>query len=261
MTKYAPLQAFLQSSPNSREMLTFSQVEQILGFPLPASASAYRPWWGNDITRVHAKAWLDAGWKVESVSLGHSVTFVKSGVGHAAPAREPIKLSASPRLTPGRLLGTLVERPRQTSNLPSASANKIVLISCGKQKCGHRAPARDMYTSPRFRMALAYARRVAVDDMHIFILSAKYGLVPLNREIEPYEMTLNNMSAPERQAWARTVLAQLAKAADIENNVFVFLAGSKYNQDLLPALKHYELPLRGKGQGETMQWLSEQTCR
>jgi hypothetical protein len=89
MTKYTPLQTFLQTSPNSHETLTFSQVERIIGFPLPSSASTHRPWWGNNVgTHTQAQAWLDAGWRVESVSLGHSVTFAKVGAKNIIPTTE-----------------------------------------------------------------------------------------------------------------------------------------------------------------------------
>jgi len=61
---------------------------------------------------------------------------------------------------------------------------RVVLISCVKQKQPGKARARDLYSSPLFRKHLAYAELLAPDA--IYILSARYGLVPLDAEIEPY---------------------------------------------------------------------------
>jgi hypothetical protein len=77
MSKYGPLRIYLQNSNNVTEILTFQQVEKILGFLLPESASIHRAWWANDLTHTHSKEWLNAGWKVESVSVGFKVTFSK----------------------------------------------------------------------------------------------------------------------------------------------------------------------------------------
>lgn len=70
---YYPLYAFLTASPPEVEcwLLSFAQVEQIIGVPLPASASTHQAWWGNDATsHVQAKAWLLAGWRTDEVA-GH----------------------------------------------------------------------------------------------------------------------------------------------------------------------------------------------
>lgn len=72
--RYARLEEKLRALPRSIGSLelTFQHIEEILGFGLPPSALKYRAWWSNqqDFTgRPQAKAWLDAGFRVESVSL------------------------------------------------------------------------------------------------------------------------------------------------------------------------------------------------
>ena len=62
---------------------------------------------------------------------------------------------------------------------------RIVLISCVKSKLDHPARAEDLYTSTLFRSNLAYARSLKPDA--IFILSAKFGLLSLERVISPRE--------------------------------------------------------------------------
>ena len=133
----------------------------------------------------------------------------------------------------------------------------IVLISCVSKKLPRKAKARDLYISPLFRMNLKYAQQFS--PQQIFILSAKYGLLELDEEIEPYDITLNEMSAYERRRWADNVVSQLQVHCDLEKDHFVFLAGEKYRQYLLPHLKSYEVPLAGLGIGKQLGFLKEKT--
>ncbi|HSR19510.1 MAG TPA: hypothetical protein VLL49_01230, partial [Anaerolineales bacterium] len=108
---------------------------------------------------------------------------------------------------------------------------KIVLVSCASKKRNHRAKARDLYTSPLFVGNLRFAESLKPDS--IFILSAKYGLLELDAEIEPYDLTLNHMSPALLRAWAGRVTDQLRRKADLLHDHFVFLAGDKYRKHLL----------------------------
>lgn len=136
--------------------------------------------------------------------------------------------------------------------------NTIVLISCVSKKMPRKSRARDLYISSLFRMNLRYAQQFL--PQKVFILSAKYGLVQLDGEIEPYDITLNKMSACERRIWAAKVVSQLRVYSDLENDRFVILAGQKYRQYLLPHLKSYEVPLAGLPIGKQLQFLKEKTA-
>ena len=72
----------------------------------------------------------------------------------------------------------------------------IIIISCISKKLPHKAKAKDLYISALFKLSFQYAKSLNVND--IYILSAKYGLLPLDQEVEPYEQTLNRMSKRER---------------------------------------------------------------
>ena len=133
---------------------------------------------------------------------------------------------------------------------------KVVLISCVSKKLPRKAKARDLYISQLFRKSLKYAQQLSPKE--IYILSAKYGLVPLDKEIEPYDVTLNNMSVQERKSWASKVIPQLREHCDLEKDHFVILAGQKYRQYLLPKLKSYEVPMEGLPIGKGLQFLNEQ---
>ena len=130
---------------------------------------------------------------------------------------------------------------------------RIVLISCVKEKMPRRAKARDLYTSTYFKLNLKYARKLQPDD--IFVLSAKHGLLSLEREIEPYEHTLNNMRSAEIKAWASGVLGQLNATCRMDETEFIFLAGETYRKHLLPHMKHSVIPLKGLLIGEQRQKL------
>jgi cytoplasmic iron level regulating protein YaaA (DUF328/UPF0246 family) len=129
----------------------------------------------------------------------------------------------------------------------------IVLISCVKSKLTKRCAACEMYTSPLFKKMMVYARRL--QPKRIFILSAKYGLLDPTTLIEPYEQTLNKMSAAERRAWAKTVLTALKQQADLDNDHFVFLAGARYREGLLPHIRRYSVPMENLSFGKQLQWL------
>jgi hypothetical protein len=81
--KYGPLRDHLASSTGSRTRMTFTEVEGLVG-RLPDSAHRHRAWWGNNGSNVEARAWLDAGWKVESVNqVAGEVVFARRHDGHA----------------------------------------------------------------------------------------------------------------------------------------------------------------------------------
>jgi len=133
----------------------------------------------------------------------------------------------------------------------------IVLVACASKKVDHRARARDLYKSDLFEKSLAYAESLQPDA--IYILSAKHGLLDPETEIEPYDVTLNRMSAAERKKWARRVLARLAQVSDLQHDHYVILAGTRYRQDLTPHLAHVEIPMEGLRIGEQLQFLGRAT--
>lgn len=135
---------------------------------------------------------------------------------------------------------------------------KLVLISCVSKKLLHRAKARDLYVSTLFKLNLKYA--ISLSPNEIYVLSAKHGLLELEREIEPYEQTLNNMRAAETKEWANNVLQQLRSVTSLEEAEFIFLAGEKYRKYLLPHIKNAVVPLERLRIGEQLQRLKDLTA-
>jgi hypothetical protein len=83
--KYGPLREHLSGNTGTRVHMTFKAMEDLVG-RLPDSAYRHRAWWGNNDASVEAKAWLDAGWRVESVDqAAGEVVFTR-----AADGQQPI---------------------------------------------------------------------------------------------------------------------------------------------------------------------------
>ena len=130
---------------------------------------------------------------------------------------------------------------------------RIVLISCVSQKLPHKAKTKYLYVSDLFKKSLKYAESLNPDQ--IFVLSAQYKLVTLHEEIEPYDQTLNDMSAEERREWAARVIGQLREVTDLDQDEFIFLAGQKYREYLTPHIRNYRVPLEGLRIGQQKRYL------
>lgn len=110
-----------------------------------------------------------------------------------------------------------------------------------------------MYDSPLFKTSLKYAERLNPDK--IFILSAKYHLLPLDKKIEPYDVTLNDMPVKDIKIWADKVVQELKENTDLEIDYFVILAGEKYAKFIRDKLKHRDEPLKGLSMGNRLRFL------
>jgi len=132
---------------------------------------------------------------------------------------------------------------------------KIVLIACASKKKDTPAAAKDIYQSSLFKKNLRYAEMLNPDE--IFILSAKYGLLQLDKQIEPYDKSLNDMRENDKEEWAEGVKEQLKNYADLKNDHFIILAGNNYRKYLIPELENCEMPLEGLGIGKQLAYLTD----
>lgn len=78
--KYSPIEELLQRADGSTVKLSFNEIASLTG-GLPASAHLHRAWWANEHggRHVQSASWLDAGFRVSDVQLGHEVTFERLG--------------------------------------------------------------------------------------------------------------------------------------------------------------------------------------
>jgi hypothetical protein len=82
--KYSALEKHLRDLPISQREATlhFGQIEEILNGKLPSSAYEDRRWWDavKEGNHVSARAWSNAGWKVESLDVDEKwVKLVRAG--------------------------------------------------------------------------------------------------------------------------------------------------------------------------------------
>ena len=65
LAKYDDLGNFLDLQPGVACTLGFRQIEQvIIRSSLPDSARKHREWWSNNGSQVHARSWMERGWRV-----------------------------------------------------------------------------------------------------------------------------------------------------------------------------------------------------
>src|SRR5690554_747930 len=127
---------------------------------------------------------------------------------------------------------------------------QIILIACVSKKGDKKTKAKDLYKSSLFKSSLTYAYKLNPDK--IFILSALHHLLDLDKEIEPYNVTLSNipkdkrkaglkiLSTSEKKEWGKKVIEQLAEQADLKNDNFIILAGQEYIKPIIDSISHYE---------------------
>ena len=78
--EYLSLYTYLEHRYASSVVLTFEQMEALLGFALPAPASIEREWWTGVAVRAsrHSEAWLGAGRTATPNLAARTVTFERS---------------------------------------------------------------------------------------------------------------------------------------------------------------------------------------
>lgn len=253
--KYTPLCQYLQAlPPNTQEdTLGFADIERLLGQPLPSSALKYSPWWANQAdveNRPQAKAWTSAGFKVDALRLGEG-GWVRFKRASAAPIVQAI----------GHEQRIAIERPTWIEARPDPQApvsyapGTIALVSCVATKRPGTHAARDLYVSAWFKKVRQHVERAGLTW---YILSAKYGLVAPDQEIEAYEMTLNNMGLQDRRAWAYDVMGQIDEQLPGHDR-FILFAGARYREFLEPLMAaqgaKIQVPMEGLTQGRQLNWL------
>lgn len=102
--KYEPLAQFLKGAKDV-QALSFGEIEDILGSPLPPSARKHEAWWSNNPRgHVNAQAWLEAGYRTESVDISReAVVFRRIAAPPTHPRRHPMfgALAGTVRISAG----------------------------------------------------------------------------------------------------------------------------------------------------------------
>jgi hypothetical protein len=137
----------------------------------------------------------------------------------------------------------------------------IYLVSCVARKREGTFAAKDLYQSEWFLKARRY---VESRGARWYILSASYGLLDPDQQIETYNRTLKTMAVTDRRAWAAEAWFALGHLVGAGDKV-VFLAGVAYREYLEPLLKQagivVEVPMKGFPIGKQLHWLAREAGR
>ncbi|EIT85517.1 hypothetical protein A374_09778 [Fictibacillus macauensis ZFHKF-1] len=139
---------------------------------------------------------------------------------------------------------------------------KIGLLATARKKLGHSAAAIDLYISPLFVKSVHYAKQT-YDAFYFY--SAKEGLVTVDEQIEPYNVSIKNFSSREKRQWAHEVVQQLLTHEQPSGCHIYLHGGMVYREHLQPALQAagytFEVPLEGYSIGNQLKWYDEQNKR
>lgn len=132
----------------------------------------------------------------------------------------------------------------------------LALVGCGDNKRDKPVEARLLYTSPYFAKKRQWAE--GCDDWRI--LSAKHNLLNPSTELEPYDLSMDDLTESERQKWAREVMNDLFPLLS-DFDVVVVLAGQDYSNPIRDYLEQSSVddhwPFEGLDLFEQMIWLSD----
>jgi hypothetical protein len=120
---------------------------------------------------------------------------------------------------------------------------RVIVIPCGASKLTTAAAAGDLYIGSFHRACARAADALATPGATVLVLSALYGLVTLDRVLDPYELRMGqpgSVTGDELRAQARTL--GLDRATEV-----VVLAGAAYTTAARQVWPHASAPLEGAG--------------
>ena len=123
---------------------------------------------------------------------------------------------------------------------------RVALVSCGKAKLDHPAPARDLYTGSLFRAAKKGIAAAGYDAW--WILSARHHLVHPDEIISPYDAAIDGWNLDQLHVWRNRVDARFR----CDNYGAWTQAGGKLEVDIY-AGKAYVDAVMADGKWERLQ--------
>jgi hypothetical protein len=98
-TKYSPLSRYLlkRAQFTDHAVLSFADIEGIIGDNMPFGAVRDPEWWANARGSAQGRAWINVGWRVESVDLNdRTVAFARVADVEAKPHEERKESTKTP---------------------------------------------------------------------------------------------------------------------------------------------------------------------
>jgi hypothetical protein len=222
---WSSLTTFLKSEAEVSTVLSFQQIERILGHALPTSAHKHAAFWSN--TSSYSWAWRDAGREVSrrgllpeqiSFRLRHPLSDVLTApIGDSALHSVPVS-------------GTSSADVAATDRAGFEQGADLLLLGCVKLKASSPQQAKDLYVSDLFRRRRRYADQ---RGLPWFVLSAEHGLLRPDDLVAPYDVELTAQPASYSRVWGAWVIERLrAELGSLTGVRLEVHAGDAYAQAL-----------------------------
>jgi len=134
---------------------------------------------------------------------------------------------------------------------------KLCVVACSKSK--NKKPgkhkAEDLYTGGVFKKSMSYADDICDKTV---ILSAKHGVISLDKKIVKYDFQMKDIPYSEKYKWKEQCAEEIMKLTNNGDTV-VFLTSHGYKSGILSKLKKRktEWPFHHLKQGQRLRWLNE----
>jgi hypothetical protein len=120
----------------------------------------------------------------------------------------------------------------------------LVIIPCGQAKLTHPAPAGELYVGAYATSCRRWALRVTEPE-RVRVLSALYGLVPLDRVLRPYDLRMGRPGSVEPEYLIR----QAARQHLLGEPVVLAVGGRAYLEAARAVWPHLRAPFKGMAMG------------
>jgi hypothetical protein len=147
-------------------------------------------------------------------------------------------------------------------------SRRLLILSCSKRKCSRiePLPATHRYDGPAFRVLRSFQQHhhEAARHLDVYVLSARYGLIPSSYSIPDYDFPMTAHRALELHDDVRTRFTRILSADHCHvclalSNLYLLALGSW--EDLVPSLS--TVVVAGGGLGARLarlkQWLTGKT--
>ena len=136
----------------------------------------------------------------------------------------------------------------------------IVIVGCSSVKRSGVHAAKDLYTSPLFRLSCLWAEK---NGQAWFILSGKYGLMKPDQKLHSYDFSLADAGASERHDWAVRVVKDLsnhlrAMGPGFDRVNITLLAGKAYTDWIRMQTQDVWQPMERLQIRQRLGWLRHQ---
>jgi hypothetical protein len=135
MSKYQSLAEHLAARPGDEWNASFSELEAVLGFPLPKAARTGRAWWADDPARSHSRAWSAGGWQVGDIDHAAERVVFRRGAASGAALVQAAGLEPLPEaaldMPPGAPGASVIEKPARRALGPGVAVTAGLAVAAG----------------------------------------------------------------------------------------------------------------------------------